>query len=288
MAVASTETVPSRVFSQELPKIFADYLDEWMKGSAPITILVTGKEGAGRSSLINALLGITRVPERERLLKPKTTEIRQYNNLVGPIQVTAWDTPGLGKTTAGDKIDPNNIANIEKHCKDIDLILYCVDMSVVRYDESQYASRLKELSVCLGDSAFKKTMVVLTYANRYIMQTNEEYAHEPEAQKRDFLKTVETWERKLKSTLRKECKVDEKILKKLKVIPAGSQQNPHLFEEDPTWLSKLWLEAITVNPGVLITPSVTKLYSHQLSRSDRNEISVDFTLQLREDFSITC
>lgn len=282
MAIAA-ETVfsSSKVFCQDLPTIFAEYLNERMRESAPIAILVTGKEGAGRSALINALLGFTKVPERNKLAGAKTTQVKEYKNLVGVVQVTAWDTPGLRTVAPGEK-SPLYTENMKRCSADVDLILLCVDMCVVRYNEADYLKPLNEFIRCLGEGAFEKTMIVLTFANKYIVQIEHDYSRNLEGKKRNFGKMVEKWEERLKSTLQNECEVDEEVVNKIKVVPAGSRQNPHLFEEDPTWLSKLWLEAITVNPH--ITPSVAKLYNHQLSGPQRT--SVSFTLQLREDFSI--
>ena len=283
MAIAADSvTIPtSKVFSQELPTIFAQHLTDWMKGSDPVTILVTGKDGSGKSTLINCLLNAAKAPVRKGLTKPKASALKSYESVLGKIKLTVWEIPA---DLAADEL--------KKCSKNAHLILFCVNMSEMRYNEEEKYESMSQLSQGLGIDIFKRTMFILTFANNYIDAIEDDHLNNPTEMKKEFVDTVDVWKISLQSTLEHKIGLDRDSAQKTKAVPVGRGEKKCskllLFpDDDLDWLSKLWREAIPVNP--LVTPSVAKLYDHQVisqGGSQSKESSVSFSLHLGENFSL--
>ena len=282
MAIAANSaavTVPTtKVFSQELPTIFAQHLTDWMKGSDPVTILVTGAEGSGKSTLINSLFNTTVAPVRKGLTKPKARALKPYEIVLGKIKLTVWEVPAC---QAADELK-----KWSAH-----LILFCVNMSEMRYIDKEKYESMSQLSQHLGVDIFKRTMFILTFANNYIDTIEDDHLNNPTGKKKEFVDTVKVWKIRLQSTQQK-IGLDRDSAQKTKAVPVGRGGKKCskllLFpDDDLDWPSKLWREAIPVNP--LVTPSVAKLYDHQVTSrggSQSKESSVSFSLHLGEDFSL--
>ena len=131
--------IASQFFTQEVPLEFAEYLKEWMSDSNVVSILVTGQIGSGKSTVF--LPGFLKVPERQTLLRTKATGLKRWQSTIGNIQVSMWDS-GQPPT---DKEKAKTIEDIQRNCRDIDLCLFCVDMSNPRFTP-EYTEAIKDLS----------------------------------------------------------------------------------------------------------------------------------------------
>ena len=294
--MATAANVP---VTDELAAVFTNYLSDWMKNTSTITGVVVGKLGAGKSTLINSILGLigrTQAVERHRVL-PKATKLKLYQNTVGNVQLQLWDTPSL-LAPDGTKSKEWSIDNIKRSCKDIDLCLFCIDMSKLRSIEHEHREAVRLLNKTFGCDIWKNTMFVLTFANEYLCQTNAEYEGQPKEQERDFEEQVGIWKKKLHEAFEKE-KMDAR---NLKVVPAGtydhhSHQPLPLSENIHTtgrWLNELWREVIsTVKPSA--APAALKVYKHLSSRDEQDRQAsqsssiqhpITLTLLIKENFEI--
>ena len=274
----------SQLYTQEVPMIFAKYLMDWMKESTAVNILVTGKTGTGKSTLINSVLGIAKVTERHTVKqKPKPTRMEQYQNIIGnEVQVYMWDSPSLDmQATEKDKMKA--IEDIKRNCKDIDLCLFCVDMSTLRFNIPEYSEAMKELGEILGRDIWKNTLFVLTFANKFLLRIEDDYRNDPEGKKQKFEHQVGLWKIKLRTNLEKQMKLDPLIAQNTKVVPVGDHHSLQLFPNDnERWLNELWLQAISAvrHTG---KPAVVKICQHLLRDRESNQLSVTFTLLMREN-----
>lgn len=104
-----------------------DRIEKWTEESNSVKIFVTGKTGTGKSTLVN---GIVRqeVAHVGRCLRPGTSGINE---------IKCCDSPGLQD---GNNEETSYLAMIRGYCTtssspatyDVDLILYCINMSDTR------------------------------------------------------------------------------------------------------------------------------------------------------------
>ena len=279
----------SRFYSQELPLAFAEHLTDWVKSGTEgaVSILVTGKSGSGKSTLINALLRDQAAPTRNDLQGARITLLKSYKRKIGKVQVTAWESPGLQGFRDRDKDD------IKTKCSNVDLVMFCVDMTITRYNEQDHLDTMKKLDGILGPEIWEKVVFVLTFADNYIMQVEDSIA-DPTQLKENFLKKIEVWRKRLQSTLElildqhsEDKSHSEKPKVVIKVAPAGTSSTLKLLPEFPSWISMLWLEAMNVN--IHATPALIHIYYEVSSdRSDTSTTSTQYSiLKVEKDFLIS-
>ena len=107
---------------------------------AVMKILVLGKEGSGKSALINSLLGFDRnshnAARESDFGASSTTTVKGYVNYRDGIEVVMYDTPGLGNEPSARKV-LNQVCDVTEGS--VDCIICCIALSIgMRVDDSYY------------------------------------------------------------------------------------------------------------------------------------------------------
>lgn len=132
-------------------------------------MLVCGRSGVGKSSLVNSLIGrdVCKVFDpglevEDDCLSPctKLTE-RNLLTLRNGIQILIYDSPGLQNGTDDDEA---YLEDMYSKCNDVDLVLYCLDMTEPHFRKEE-THAIGMISQKFGPAIWMRCVLVLTKAN---------------------------------------------------------------------------------------------------------------------------
>ena len=231
----------------------------WIKDSNCLSIMVTGRTGTGKTSLMNGLLG-KKVGEEGSMLTRGTMHVKSFEAEVRGVRVTIWDTPGLQDGECKDEEYLQEM--IASGCVDANLKVYCISMANVRFDESEL-NALSKFTTKLGVKFWDRCMFVLTFANSYVglcplnMDPKEWLGAK-----------IDEWKKRIKSELRK-VGVDESVVEQISIVPAGYHAplqlapNPWKLPGIDNWFYSFWYTCADVmDPAAL--PALVKTNRHRL------------------------
>ena len=200
-------------------------------GSRTIRILITGKTGTGKSALINGIIGTNASKEGGRL-NPMTSKVEEYKRTVHSVKMLVYDSPGLQDGTKNEKA---YLLDMEKKCKEVDLVLYTIRMSDQRINVGDVEA-MKKLTNAFGEKFWGRAMFVLTFANEI---RDPEDPDDDDLNKIFFEKRLQTWKERLPEKVTKQLNVTRKVAKGIPLVPAGYHKNIHLPGRR-YWFSQFW------------------------------------------------
>ena len=211
-----------------------------MKDNKALTILITGKTGSGKSSLINGLVGKIVTVEGEELTAA-TQHVSGYGFCVRDVKFLVVDSPGLQDLEQDDTETLDTIKReLVKVSSSFDLVIYCIDMTNKRVDGSERRAII-HLTECFGERVWENAVFTLTFANK---------VEQPPGYKGKlvefFKKRQKDFKKLLEDTLIK-ANVSEKVAEKVPVIPAGYWRpvetipNPWKLPDRDDWFNNFWL-----------------------------------------------
>ena len=223
-------------------------LEKWERNSKNINILVTGKTGTGKSTLINGIVG-REVAKEGDALDPETCEVAAHTLKEGEITVNVYDSPGLQD---GTKNEAEYLADMKTKCSDVDLVVYCIRMSEDRVTANcPDVKAMRLLTQTFGEDFWQNAIFMLTFANDILDDAELEVGDDPTEQQKYFNKELEDWEGLLRDRLQTNVGLPKELVQGIVIVPAGHCNQPLLPDAGSTdgespWLSRIWLKALSV------------------------------------------
>ena len=199
------------------------------------SIMVTGWTGAGKTSLVNGLVG-ERVGIEGKTLNPETASVMTIQKNLEGVSVTVWDTPGLQDGTSREK---EYLQDMKTKCANADLNIYCIQMTKVRFEGSDQRA-IELLTYTFGLSFWSRTVFVLTFANQAVAN-----CHVSTDLDKWITSRVKEWKERISSELQKHG-VPEFIRRRLVINPAGYHtptqyaRNPWQLPGIDNWFHNFW------------------------------------------------
>lgn len=204
------------------------------QGEDSLSIVIAGKVGTGKSSLVNGVLG-KKVAEEVASAVSVTSEIEPYEAEIKTsektVSVTVWDTPGLGDVFGDDE---KVVTQVAQKCKKTDLLLYCLDMR--RRLTKDDVNGITQLTKHLGPELRKNAVFALTFAN--------EVTNPPDSEREPveiFKEKFTSWQDAITRVLNTKLSVPSKIVDDIAIVPTGYRERCPPDRSD--WFTPFWLEA---------------------------------------------
>ena len=195
----------------------------------PVTILVIGPTAVGKSTLINAMFGKD-VAKVGLGTSSGTTDVHPYEGEYKGVKIRIYDTKGFRDT--GGKSYKNILLDIAKHGQ-FDLILICSKLGG-RADRDMFL----ELASVLNKEMWKRTVVVLTFANQFKTLESVKESNDVESGIKVQINEHKSCVLEFLSK-----SINKKVLDDIPFCIAGLKDERRLPTTDD-WLSTLWVTSI--------------------------------------------
>ncbi|XP_019857049.1 PREDICTED: uncharacterized protein LOC109585407 [Amphimedon queenslandica] len=145
-------------------KTFQKIFNEEKIPAVNIHLLVIGRTGHGKSTLINSIIEQCKAISPEGARRNScTTKSRSftYHDVIPGINVTLIDSPGLQHANGDEQ---KYLQELKSECKEVSLVLYCTNMKEFR-DTKDDKVAIRKLHQVFGSNFWKRVVFVLTFAN---------------------------------------------------------------------------------------------------------------------------
>ena len=214
-----------------------------------IGIMVCGKTGIGKSTLLNILLGTkNRFPVNgpggigDNCMEAGTEDVRSVSEIIRGVEITMYDTPGL----QSDHNDNRFITEMAQVKEKVDLVLFCIDSTSTRWVTE--AQTVKNLHSFFGEEFWMNCIFVITRSNMTQQAIFEDDDLTPEEKVASCEKAATDIFKCFKQELLK-MGASPDVVKDIPLVAAGSHKKrklpfvaPKVYDED--FLPELWSLAV--------------------------------------------
>ena len=262
--------------------LIKDYIAQ---GKDSLSIVIAGKMGTGKSSLVNGIVG-KKVADEGASAFTQTTEIKDYEAKIvtseKTVTVKVWDTPGLGDVFGDDEAVVSQVA---QKCKETDLLLYCLDIRQRLTKDD--VSGITQLTKQLGPEIWKNAVFALTFANQIKPPPDSD-----REQGEYFNEKFTSWKDVITMLLNTKLSIPCEIVENVAIVPTGYRQHPPPDRKE--WFTPFWFEAFhkmkeSAQPTLLgINLSRLTTASPCGSEADPDKMPIHLQLTWGEAMGIAC
>ena len=210
---------------QETAVRMFQHLKGFLRSGNSLGILVSGKTGVGKSSLINSIYHGAKVAEEGDSVTPVTEYIVSYSMSVDTPYIdeesdtttilTAWDTPGFGDIFADEERDEKQIDALKFVLDKADVLLYCFDIRTRMTRDD--VDGIVKITKAVHPDVWRKSVFVLTFCNKIEIPLSSLHTDLVSY----FKSKLHEWDELIRSVLIKQAKVPEDIVQDISIVPIG-------------------------------------------------------------------
>ena len=212
-----------------------------------VSILFVGDGGAGKSALINGLLGLKIATEG-----PGAKSVTGMSALENPyecvlpiegslVKITVWDSPGIQDDHEDKRKYRRCLTDVLSR---VHLIVYCINVDQ-RF--TPYAQKALKMFAKLKPD-WAHTLLALTQANKINIPVGNDENHEVH----EFKKVINGYKDEVCKVLQ-QCDIPQAVISALKFVPTGyhcvTRQVPnplYLHPKCTNWLKSFWLYCLVI------------------------------------------
>ena len=206
-------------------------------------ILVIGRTGTGKSTLINNILG-KKVARVGHTLQSETPEVSQHEYFVEGVPIIVYDTPGLGDVK-GEKDEKKHLEIMKDFLaqEKIHLVMYCFQMNQTIMTSSIVGAICKYHQIGVD---WTRSVIALTFADAVYVPKREQKSSASSIETSCFFNESLA---SLRSNLRRELKssvgVKSDVVDQLGTYPTSLLPSDLLPNGKP-WYVPLWLHIVEI------------------------------------------
>ena len=234
--VSSASSLLSEGQSRSISRALSKLREECPK----FGVLVIGRTGVGKSTLINNLLG-KEVARVGHTLKSETPTVNPHEGMVEGVPIAVYDTPGLGDIK-GEEEEVKHLDKMQDLIAKgkIHLVVYCFQMNKTKMISSQVGPLRKYHKIGVD---WKRSIIALTFADAlYVPKSDQErpICH-------FFDEKLAFWQKELKKELVETVGVNSDVVERLEMYPTTPLPKDQLPNGKP-WYVPLWLHIVEILP----------------------------------------
>ena len=192
-----------------------------------VKMLVCGITGIGKSALVNCIFGEEVTKEKdpgfEESYKFSTDQVRCHHKQFNGVDLRVYDSPGLQDGKANEE---KYLEDIYSKCRDVDLVLFCMDMNASRFTDNEKKALELFAFKFRSTKFFERCVLVMTKANNVFVPPKQRKV-KAEYFKKRYTAMLEAFQDELI-----ENEIPESVVKNIPAVAAGYITPKNELEEN--------------------------------------------------------